>query len=275
MINFHCHLRRQAARQVGTRLGVALVMAGACRLCLAWQASPPAASASAPAARHEASVKPGINKEFLQPDLEKWTQAFESESREIFHERDKIVAALRLRPGTAVADIGAGTGFLTLLFARAVGPSGKVYAVDIAKEFVESIQKRAAADGLRQVVPVICREDDAALPPASIDLAFVCDTYHHFEYPRSTLASIHRALRPGGELVIIDFERIEGFSRDWTLGHVRAGRDVVIGEIIAAGFEWLRDEPPAAFLKENYLLRFRRRDVAASSPAPPTSRPSR
>ena len=83
----------------------------------------------------DASVKPGINDKFLDPNLkaDEWTQKFETESREIFHQREKIVAAVGLKPGMSIADIGAGTGLFTLPFAQAVGPKGHVYAVDIAK----------------------------------------------------------------------------------------------------------------------------------------------
>jgi predicted methyltransferase len=86
---------------------------------------------------------------------------------------------------------------------------------------------------------------------------FVCDTYHHFEFPQATLASIHRALRPGGELVILDFVREVGVSRDWILEHVRAGEAVVTQEVVAAGFTLVRREA-TPFLRENYVLRFRR-----------------
>jgi gamma-glutamyl-gamma-aminobutyrate hydrolase PuuD/ubiquinone/menaquinone biosynthesis C-methylase UbiE len=206
----------------------------------------------------EASVRPGINDPyFADPRAEAWVARFEVESREIWKRREEIVAAVGVRPGWSVADIGAGSGFFSRLFAQRVGPEGRVHAVDIVPEFLEHIRARAAEDGLRWIRCVQGREDSAGLDPASIDLAFVCDTYHHFEYPRSMLASIHEALRPGGELVVIDFIRIEGKSRPWILEHVRAGEDVVRAEIEAAGFTVVERR---AFLEENWFLRFRRRD---------------
>lgn len=206
------------------------------------------------------SVKPGINKDFLDPalDPQKFVERFETESREIYTERASILAAVGLRPGQAVADIGAGTGLFTLPFAELVGREGKVYAVDIAPAFIERIEQLSEARGLRNVEGVTCTEDDARLPEASIDLAFICDTYHHFEYPARTLASIHKALRPGAELVVIDFHRIEGVSREWCMGHVRAGQEVFAAEIVAAGFEPVA-QPQIPGLKENYILRFRRK----------------
>ncbi|MFY9342013.1 MAG: class I SAM-dependent methyltransferase [Planctomycetota bacterium] len=207
----------------------------------------------------EASVKPGINQDFLDPalDVTKYEQRFEVESREIFAHRARIAGLLRLRAGMSVADVGAGTGLFTVMFAPVVGPAGTVYGVDIAEKFVAHIQQLAAQRQLRNVAAVLCSERSTALPATSVDLVFVCDTYHHFEYPQSTLASIHQALRPGGELVVVDFIREPGVSRQWVLDHVRAGLPVVGQEIAAAGFELVRVED-TPFLRENYMVRFRK-----------------
>jgi len=211
---------------------------------------------SAPPAA-EPSVKPGINDAFVDPNLDvaEYQQRFEGESREIFAQRARIAALAEVRDGMAVADVGAGTGLFTFLFAPRVGPRGKVYAVDIAPKFVDHVRRLAAQRELGQVEAVLCGEHSVDLNPASVDLVFVCDTYHHFEYPRSTMASIHSALRPGGALVVVDFIRIPGVSRQWVLDHVRAGQEVVTQEIEAAGFRKLRDEA-TPFLRENYVMRF-------------------
>ena len=219
-----------------------------------------AACKSSPPPAPPPSVKPGINKDFLDPalDPQKFVERFETESREISTERAAIASMVGLKPGQSMADIGAGTGLFTLPFAEAVGPKGRVYAVDIAPAFVERIEQLAAERGVRNVEGVVCAEDDTRLPKDSIDVAFVCDTYHHFEYPAQTLASIHRALRKGGELVVVEFHRIEGVSREWCMSHVRAGQEVFVSEILAAGFEQLaQDQLPG--LKENYVVRFRKR----------------
>lgn len=206
----------------------------------------------------EESVNPGINANYLAPDLDpsKWVERFEREGREVYDHRSRIVETLDLRPGMDVADIGAGTGLFTRLMAQKVGESGVVYAVDIVPAFVELIGKQAAGDGLTQVKPVLCTERSVELEPASIDLAFLCDVYHHFEFPKSSLASIHRALRPGGTLVLVEFRRVPGESSDWIMNHVRAGQEQFTEEIRAAGFEPI-DE--VDWLRENYLVRFRRR----------------
>ncbi|MFN0056913.1 MAG: class I SAM-dependent methyltransferase [Planctomycetota bacterium] len=206
------------------------------------------------------SVRPGINKEYLDPALNvaKLDKRFSAESREVFTERARVAALLELKPGMAVADIGAGTGIYLELFATAVGPTGKIFAVEIAPPLVDHLRELARVSGWSQVEVVLCREDSVELPNAAIDIAFLCDTYHHFEYPQATLASIHRALRPGGRLVVVDFIREAGVSRAWVLDHVRAGEAVFAAEIEAAGFAQL-PKPDTSFLMENYVLMFQKR----------------
>jgi thiosulfate/3-mercaptopyruvate sulfurtransferase len=103
------------------------------------------------------------------------------------------------------------------------------------------------------VVGVVCKADSVELPANSIDLAFICDTYHHFEFPFKTMASIHRALRTGGQVVLLDFHRIQGKSSVWVLFHVRAGQKVFAKEIVTSGFEQVEEKK---LLKENYFLVF-------------------
>jgi predicted methyltransferase len=88
-------------------------------------------------------------------------------------------------------------------------------------------------------------------------LAFLCDVYHHIEYPKGFLLSLRRALRPGGSVVVIDFRKVPGESSDWVMNHVRAGQDAVIREFAQYGFEKVEEQD---FLNENYFLRFKRVD---------------
>jgi predicted methyltransferase len=201
----------------------------------------------------EKSVRPGINSPFENPDVQQFIGTFEGESREVYVERQKIVAACKLKPDMTVADIGAGTGLFTRLFAKEVGRKGKVYAVDIAPKFIEHIKNTCEEAKLENVVGVVCTADSVKLPPKSVDLAFICDTYHHFEFPYKTMSSIYEALRPGGQVVLIDFHRIPGKTRLFLLYHVRAGQEVVVKEIESSGFKKVSEEQ---FLNENYLVRF-------------------
>ena len=160
-------------------------------------------------------------------------------------------------PSWSIADIGAGTGLYTRLFSERVGSNGWVYAVDIAPRFIEHINAHSNNVGLNNITGVLCRQDSCSLPPESVEFAFVCDTYHHFEFPAATTRSIYRALKPGGQLVVIDFERIPGKSRAWLLNHVRAGKDVFRQEIEDVGFIFVEEVLIAGF-EENYFLRFRK-----------------
>ncbi len=209
---------------------------------------------------HEASVNPGINTDFLNPDLDVdgMVERFETESREIAKERVRIADAVGIRRGQSVADIGAGTGLFTGLFASRVGAEGQVYAVDISAPFIEHLEAKIQDAGMSQVQAVLCKEDSVELPAGSVDVAFICDTYHHFEYPQSTMESLHSAVRPGGSLVVVDFHRVVGARGDWVLEHIRAGQDVFTSEIEAAGFRFV-EEVEIEGLEENYFLRFERK----------------
>jgi predicted methyltransferase len=222
------------------------------------------------AAAQEQSVKPGINDKFLDPKLqvEEWTQKFETESREIFSQRARILENVSLKPGMQVADIGAGTGLFTLPFATAVGISGKVYAVEIAQNFLNHISARAKKVELTNVEPILCTSRSVGLADGSIDLAFICDVYHHFEFPQDSMASLFKAMRSGGEVVLIDFKRIPGRSSEFVMGHVRAGQEAFEAEIKAAGFEKVGEVNNV--LLENYFVKFRKPPPVPSEDGPKT-----
>lgn len=207
----------------------------------------------------EDSVKPGINTPYLDPrlDVQAFTERFEGESREVYVAREAIVEAIGLDTGDIVADVGAGTGLFLGYLSRAVGDEGRVVAVDIAEPFIAHLNQRAEDEGLGNVDVRLCGEASVDLPARSVDLMFLCDVYHHFEFPRSTMGSIHFALREGGEVIVVDFERIPGVTRPWVLGHVRAGKDEVIREMESFGFE-LVELLDVEGLEENWVGRFRR-----------------
>jgi len=205
-----------------------------------------------------------INKPFVKPDVPAFVKRFETESREVYVQRKAIVEALGLKRGSSVADVGAGTGLFTRLMAAKVGPEGRVYAVDVAQEFLTHIANDARRLGQTQVRTVLGSQATTNLPKDSIELAFLCDVYHHLENPERTLASIHRALKPEGTLVVVDFDRVKGKSSEFVHKHVRAEKAVFIKEIQAAGF--VLDpvaNPPG--LKENFFLRFRKAGGPAAS----------
>lgn len=206
-----------------------------------------------PIGAEEKNVNPGINQHYYDAEFQRWVNVFERPGREVYDKRHTIVSSLALKPGMEIADIGAGTGFYTHLFAEVAGDSGKVYAVDISENFIENILRIAKKQGLNNIEGIINNQKSTNLAPESIDLAFICDTYHHFEYPKNILTSIHNALRPGGQLVIIDFRKQPGVSSGWVMSHVRANEVTVIKEVETAGFRLVAQQD---LLHSNYFLTF-------------------
>ncbi|MBX9771060.1 MAG: class I SAM-dependent methyltransferase [Candidatus Obscuribacterales bacterium] len=188
-----------------------------------------------------------------EKEWNKWLLTFENVTREIYNQRSAIIKALELKPGMDVADIGSGTGFYTFLMAKEVAPNGDIYAVDINKAFLKHIEQKAREQGIKQMHTVVCSKKSVGLPSNSVDLAFVCDTYHYLEYPQSTLVSINKALRKNGKLVIIDIDRRPDKSSEWVMKNVRTGKKEFIAEIEAAGFKKVKEEN---FLKENFMATF-------------------
>jgi len=218
----------------------------------------PLAIYSLAAISQEQSVQEGINERFTGSglDADRSSAMFENENREVFSRRHDVIAAMDLVPGMVVADVGAGSGFYVELMAAAVGSSGRVYAVEIAPNWIEYLNEKVAAEGLDNVRVVLGGERSVELPPTSIDLAFASDTYHHFEYPQSTLASIYEALKPGGRWVVLDYDRIPGVTPGGRMNHLRLGKAEAIAEIEAVGFALVEDVD--LDFAENYLAIFRR-----------------
>lgn len=214
-------------------------------------------SCSTPQQEERTPVPENINDGFLAEDVDvdRFAERWELESREVYAGRKDILAAMQIEPGETVADIGTGTGLFIEPLAAAVGEDGTVVAVDIAPAFVFHVRERAEKEGLDQVQVALSTERSTELAPGSVDVALLCDVYHHFEYHEDMLRSIRSALKPGGRLVVVDFHRIPGVTREWLMGHVRAGKEVFVGEIEDAGFRVDADLDVPAFT-ENYCVRF-------------------
>jgi ubiquinone/menaquinone biosynthesis C-methylase UbiE len=152
----------------------------------------------------------GIGKRYLGREIAGvmgWQGAawLEREEREREERTDLLMTALNLRPGMVVADIGAGTGYLSRRMASAVAPTGKVLAVDVQPEMIKMLQALAKENGLNNVVPLLGAEDDVRLPAETVDLAIMVDVYHELAFPREVLSSIVQALKPGGRVVFIEY----------------------------------------------------------------------
>ena len=145
--------------------------------------------------------------------------AYEGVNRDEWQQPQRVMDVLNIRPGDQVADLGSGGGYFTFKFAEAVGPAGKVYAVDIDRDMVDLIAKRARQENASNVDPILARPDDPLLPQAGIDLIFSSNTYHHIENRVAYFSNLRKYVRPGGRVAIIDFDRrawLEGLLRHYT-----------------------------------------------------------
>lgn len=119
----------------------------------------------------------------------------------------KLVAALKLQPGQVVADIGAGSGILSIMMAQAVGEKGKVIAVDLQQEMLDLLDKKLAAQDIKNVEGLLGTEKSPRLEAASIDLAIMVDVYHEFAYPYEMVTEISKSLKPGGRVVFVEYRK--------------------------------------------------------------------
>lgn len=185
-------------------------------------------------------------------DVEKWVREFESPERDRWQKPEEVVRALQLKPGDRVADIGAGSGYFSRRFAGAVGAGGVVYAVDIESGMLRYISTRAEKEGHLNMVPVLGTPTSPMLPPASVDLVFICDTIHHVENRPAYYEILKRNLGPGGRLAIVDFEKREGIPVGPPL-QMRVAREELIREVTSSGFR-LKDD--LKLLPYQYFLIF-------------------
>lgn len=225
-------------------------------LTLAAAGSPPAAP---PPYEHRAVHDPdGIGKFFLGREIAHvmghagadWLERPEREAEE---QPDRVVEALKLRPGDTVADLGAGTGYFTWRLARAVGPAGRVLAVDIQPEMLEDLRRSMRERAVTNVVAVLGTERDPRLPEAGVDLVLMVDVYHEFAYPREMLAAIRRALKPAGRVAFVEY-RAEDRSIPIKPLH-KMTEAQVRREAESAGFRWIET---VSGLPRQHLLLFQK-----------------
>jgi ubiquinone/menaquinone biosynthesis C-methylase UbiE len=127
--------------------------------------------------------------------------------RDLRREAEAVIAAAKVRPGMSVADVGAGEGYYTIRLAKVVGAKGRVLAEDIVPSYHEALGRRVAHDRLDNVSVVLGTPDDPKLPPASFDRIFMIHMYHEIESPYAVLWHIRSALKPGGQVVLVDADR--------------------------------------------------------------------
>lgn len=159
----------------------------------------------------------------------------EREGREAEQRPAQIFRAMGLRDGQVVADLGCGTGWFARRMARAVGPSGKVYAIDVQPEMLELMKGHLAKENVTNVVPVLGASDNPRLAPASLDWVLMVDVYHEFQQPKAMLARIRESLKPAGKVALVEY-RAEGDSAAHIRPEHRMSVDQILEEWVPAGF---------------------------------------
>lgn len=173
-----------------------------------------------------------------------------------------IMARLGVGQGATVADVGAGKGRDSWVFAEVVGHDGAVYSEEITEENVNSLKKEAERRELPQIHPVLGRDDDPRLPEASVDLEYMHYVYHHFSKPRDMLGGLWHALKPGGYLVVVDRHR--GTLQDWVPRDQRAKKHywlaetTVVREAREGGFAFVECAEDCWPADDQFVLVFQR-----------------
>lgn len=195
----------------------------------------PSPSPEAPATVAAAEAPARKPAEILSYHSADW---LEREGREQLERPDVVLAAMDLRPGQVVAEIGAGTGFFSRRIAKVVGPEGKVLANDIQPEMLELLKERMAKEGITNIVPVLGTETDPRLPEGGVDRILLVDVYHEFQKPQEMLEKIRESLAPGGTVTLVEY-RGEGTSASHILPDHRMTAEQVLAEWLPAGFTLL------------------------------------
>lgn len=196
---------------------------------------------------------PGRDRHGNPEDLAAYLAKLEGADRAAWQKPDAVVEALRLPEGGVACDAGAGPGYFSLRMARAVGPRGRVYAIDVEPRMIALLRERARDAGVDNVHPLLSTDGAPALPPEPCDAILVVNTFHHFHDGAADLRRLASRLKPGGRLVNVDFQPGElpvGPPPDH-----KVSREDFLAAAHEAGLELAEEH---AFLPYQYFLSLRR-----------------
>jgi ubiquinone/menaquinone biosynthesis C-methylase UbiE len=187
----------------------------------------------------------------LHRDPQAYIGALEDPKRDAHQKPHEVVHALGLKPGEVVADIGAGSGYFTFHLARHVGENGKIYAVDVSPDMILHINRRIRDTKATNIVSVLADPNDPLLPDQSVNRLFVCNVWHHVGNQTNYLSLMKKMLKPGGEIVMIDFHK-----KELPVGpplQTKIAREDLIKQIESNGFRLTKEH---TFLPYQYFLVF-------------------
>ena len=187
-------------------------------------------------------------------DIKQYLEQLDSEERDQHQKPRQVIEALNLKPGLTVADLGSGSGYFTRRFIEAVTETGKVYAVDVEPEMLKYAEESIVHMHRSYTAEfILARPDNPKLPYESIDLLFVCNTYHHLEERAKYFSDTMSSLNPGGRIAIIDFHQDKRSGKLGFPKHHLVPRETVIAELAEAGYRLIREH---TFLPRQYFLEF-------------------
>lgn len=183
------------------------------------------------------AVETGGLRSFRKSYFERYIAMLEHKDRDAYQKPGQIMAALALRPGERVADIGAGSGYFTIRIAKSVGEKGTVWAVDIEQEMLDYIERRLKEEKLQNVKRKKVPPDDPQLPQGCVDTILLVHTYAYIQNRTEYAKKLRVALAPGGRVVIIEYMPSSWEERPWgPLPHQQVSREIADAEMAKAGF---------------------------------------
>jgi arsenite methyltransferase len=187
----------------------------------------------------------------LHQDSKAYIAFLDDPQRDAYQKPHEVITALGLKQGEVVADIGAGSGYFTFRLAQHVGETGRVYAVDVSPDMILHMNERIRDLKVKNVVTILSTPDDPLLIDGSIDRFFICDTWHHIQNQQHYLVLMKKVLKPGGQVIMIDFQKKE--SPVGAPMEMRIAREDLIKQMEANGFKIAQEY---TFLPYQYFLIF-------------------
>ena len=187
----------------------------------------------------------------LHNNPKSYISALEDPKRDAYQKPHEVLTALNIKPGEVIADIGAGSGYFTFRLSHHVGEKGKIYAVDVSPDMVRHVNRRIRETDATNVVTILADNDDPLLADRSVNRFFICDVWHHVENQSKYLSLMKKMLKPGGEIVMIDFHKKElPFGPPMQM---KIAREDLIKQMEGNGFRLTQEHK---FLPYQYFLVF-------------------